>query len=189
MDAFINEINNLVRNNSISTQDLLIQEQVNHLTAFLMEYTQIKSVADIRFNTGIASAIILNSRPDIHVHSFDNLSQDYVIKQKKNIDSLFSNRHTLILGDTIRTKEVDKDEMFDFIFIDGNTKIQITAFEIINAYKLLKKGYVMCIDDYNKKHGNPAVLASVEELLKENKVEVVDFFEIYDRTLIYLRKL
>lgn len=193
MDIFINSLNDLLNNQSIEVEGFILEDQARQIQQFLMNNPQIKVIAESGFNAGMSSAVMLNTRPDITVYSFDDIAHEYTPIQKNVIDSAFPNRHTLIAGNTLnslpRMLDLIKEPLFDFVFVDGGHTAPVPESDIRNFLQLLKPGHCMCVDDYNKKCGYLGVVDAVDKVIQEKLVEVVELFETYDRTWIYLRKL
>jgi predicted O-methyltransferase YrrM len=114
----------------------------------------IKSVLEIGFNAGHSSEIFLENNPNTHVVSFDLGEHDYGKKGKLYLDIKYSNRHTLILGDsreTVPKYHLDNpNKKFDLIFIDGGHMDGIPLADLRNCRKFAHSNTLLIFDDVKK---------------------------------------
>ena len=61
------------------------------------------NVMEIGFNAGHSAEIFLENNKDLTLTSFDLGRHPYVLSAKEYIDSIYPNRHTLIIGDSRQT--------------------------------------------------------------------------------------
>ena len=108
-----------------------VPQQIEDLLNLLNEIKPLK-ILEIGFNAGHSSELFLkNSKAT--VVSFDLGYHSYVYYAKKYIDSIYPDRHTLILGDSNITIKQFNEETFDIIFIDGGHDYECAKNDIINC--------------------------------------------------------
>lgn len=146
----------------------------------------IKLIGEIGFNGGLSSYKFLESNPDVEVISFDLGEYSYVEFAKRYIDSIFPNRHKLIIGDSQQTvpkfNQDNPDIKFDLIFIDGGHSYKVAKNDLLNMKPLAHKDTILMMDDLTPwlrwgKGPTKAWLEALEEglvaqeeLIKDGKV-------------------
>jgi predicted O-methyltransferase YrrM len=106
---------------------------------------------EIGFNAGHSAEIFLKNNKELTLTSFDLGEHDYVNHAKEYIDITYPNRHKLILGDSTKTIPIylqnNKDQNFDFIFIDGGHDYTIAKADIENCFHFAHKDTIIALDD------------------------------------------
>jgi predicted O-methyltransferase YrrM len=148
MDVFQNFVSKQTNAYNI-VEGSVDREQANFLIDFV-ENKNIERVLEIGFNGGLSSAAFLSNERVKEVVSFDIGQWAYVLNAKQLIDSEFIGKHTLIIGDSVRT--VPKhftNEPYDLAFIDGGHSYETALADILNCQKIVRKDGFIIIDDYN----------------------------------------
>lgn len=118
---------------------------------FLLSHPEIKRIAEIGFNAGHSSDLMLSIRPDIEIVAFDLCEHAYVNTMKEYIDQKFPGRHTLIRGDTRHTLpsyfRKHPEEKFDLIFIDGGHTFGIAHSDLRWMHEMARPDTVVIMDD------------------------------------------
>lgn len=127
-------------------------QEIPEQTQFLSEAaSQCLNILEIGFNAGHSAEIFLSSNEDVCVTSFDIGEHSYVKHGKLFIDNQYQNRHTLILGDSLKTIPEYSAEFpnnkFELIFIDGGHDYNNAYNDIVNCAKLATKDTLLIVDD------------------------------------------
>lgn len=106
---------------------------------------------EIGFNAGHSADCFLKNNPQLLLTSFDLGAHPYVKSAKDYIDATYSERHTLILGNSTVTVpkyiQENKDKKFDVIFIDGGHDYPIANADVNNCMNLANKETIVILDD------------------------------------------
>ena len=151
-----------------------IPEQAAYFIDLLEKNPQIKTILEIGFNTGRSAAYFLASRDDIQVISVDIGTHDYVKDCKKIIDSHFSGRHSLLIGDSKaiipQLLRLEPKINFDLIFIDGDHSEPGPLIDARNCLALATHETVLIMDDTCIQTGWAGVLQAMCELIKKKEI-------------------
>jgi predicted O-methyltransferase YrrM len=170
----INEINTLkileVIEGSISEKQIL----------FFMEYLilnpNIKYILEIGFNLGSSATAFLSARSDTNVISIDIGIHSYVKDSKKIIDTIFPNRHTLLIGDSkILMRKIEflyPDFKPDLIFIDGDHVEPTPIIDLRNALYLADKETSIILDDCSVANGHAGVIQAYLDVIKYKEIDI-----------------
>jgi hypothetical protein len=143
-------------NRALGGQILMLEGFISNLEALyfiklLTERKWIQHVAEIGFNGGHSSYIFLKSRADIVVTSFDLGAHRYVKKAKQFIDQQFPGRHTLILGDSLKTvpefTNGNPEVRFDLLFVDGGHSYANAFADLHNLEPVSHANSIVMMDD------------------------------------------
>jgi predicted O-methyltransferase YrrM len=126
--------------------DLYINKVKN--ISSLMLNKNIKNVMEIGFNSGFSALLMLVTNPTIKITCYDLGEHKYTIPCYEVLKQLFQDRINIIIGDSTKTLEND-NEKYDLIHIDGGHSTEIATSDIINSYRLSKKGTILIMDDYD----------------------------------------
>jgi predicted O-methyltransferase YrrM len=108
-----------------------------------------KNILEIGFNAGHSSEIFLENS-SANVYSFDVGYHDYVLLGKRNLDSRFPGRHTLIIGDsgiTVPAFANYSHIKFDVLFIDGNHEYNAALGDLMNCVNVAAPDAFVLLDD------------------------------------------
>jgi predicted O-methyltransferase YrrM len=126
-----------------------IPEQTEMLGA-LADQVSIQSILEIGFNAGHSADTFL-SHSLAHVTSFDLQTRDYVQTAKEYIDQKYPSRHTLIIGDSVKTIPLyikdHPNKKFDLIYIDGGHTEEIAYADLMNCRELAHSNTLVIMDD------------------------------------------
>ncbi len=109
----------------------------------------IKNVIEIGFNSGFSALLMLLSNPHLHITCLDLCDHKYVLPCYEKIKETFGDRIDIIIGDSRETLKNITDANYDLIHIDGGHETEIADSDIINCYRLSKKGTILIMDDYD----------------------------------------
>jgi predicted O-methyltransferase YrrM len=113
--------------------------------------TEARLIAEIGFNAGCSSYVLLKYVPDAAVVSFDLGEHASVAANKKLIDKKFPGRHTLICGDSRKTVPAfahnNPGLRFDLAFIDGGHDYEVAHADITNMRALSSDRTALIMDD------------------------------------------
>ena len=111
----------------------------------------IRTIGEIGFNLGFSSYTFLSSNHKAKVVSFDIAKYWYVSDAKAYIDRTFPDRHTLVVGDSLKTvpefRRENPDIAFDLIFIDGDHSYATVKNDLANMRAFAHEDTLVVIDD------------------------------------------
>lgn len=122
-------------------------DKVKNISNLLLN-KNIKNVMEIGFNSGFSTLLMLISNQYINISCFDLGNHKYTIPCYENLKKTFGKRINITLGDSRDTLK-NINNKYDLIHIDGGHLEEIANNDIINSYKLSKKGTIIIMDDYN----------------------------------------
>ncbi len=111
----------------------------------------IRKVMEIGFNSGFSSLLMLLTNPNIYITCFDLGEHKYTMPCYEKLKETFGNRINIIIGDSTKTLQNVNNiyDIYDLIHIDGGHSTEVANSDIINAYRLSKKGTIIIMDDYD----------------------------------------
>lgn len=165
------------------TEGSVIGEEVQYLVKFLQMQLHLTDVLEIGFNGGLSAAAILSANPEIKLTSVDLGEHDYIHAAKKNIDTLFPGRHTLLVGSSLDVlpKLASEGKVFDFIFLDGGHVEPVPRKDIENCTSLIKGNTFVIIDDWCDAHGPHGVNQAIEDNMANGVLVLKDKQLVADR--------
>jgi len=108
----------------------------------------IKNVIEIGFNSGFSTLLMLLSNNNVRVTCVDLGEHKYTVPCYTKLKETFGDRINIIIGDSTNTLPGVNDT-YDLIHIDGGHTTEVANSDIINSYKLSKKGTILIMDDYD----------------------------------------
>lgn len=108
----------------------------------------IKNVMEIGFNSGFSALLMLISNPNISIFCFDLGEHKYTNPCYEKLKETFGSRINITYGDSTKTLENINDN-YDLIHIDGGHSTEVAKCDIINSFRLSKKGTILIMDDYD----------------------------------------
>ena len=108
----------------------------------------IKSVMKIGFNSGFSTLLMLISNPNICISCFDLGEHRYTIPCYERLKETFGDRINITIGDSTKTLQ-NVNGNYDLIHIDGGHSTEVATCDIVNSYRLSKKGTILIMDDYD----------------------------------------
>lgn len=108
----------------------------------------IKNVMEIGFNSGFSTLLMLISNPNINISCFDLGEHKYTIPCYEKLKETFGDRINITIGDSTQTLQTVNNN-YDLIHIDGGHSTEVATSDIINSYRLSKKGTILIMDDYD----------------------------------------
>jgi predicted O-methyltransferase YrrM len=108
----------------------------------------IKNVMEIGFNSGFSTLLMLLSNSKMCISCFDLGEHKYTMPCYEKLKETFGDRINITIGDSTKTLEPINDK-YDLIHIDGGHSTEVASSDIINSYKLSKKGTILIMDDYD----------------------------------------
>lgn len=160
-------------------------QQLNAQTRDLIEIVRnAKNVLEIGFNAGHSSELFLENS-SANVFSFDIGDHNYLLLGKRNLDSRFPGRHTLILGDSGKTVPMfakHSTVKFDVLFIDGNHEYDAAVGDLMNCAEVAAPNAYVLFDDVvfteeNKRSWTQGPTNAWNYMISNNKIRHVLYRE------------
>jgi len=126
--------------------DIFINKAKNISNLLLNRH--ITDVMEIGFNAGFSALLMLISNPNIHLTCFDLAEHSYTMPCYQKLRETFGNRIRLVPGDSMKTVATATGS-YGLIHIDGGHNNDVAESDIINSYRLSRKGTVLIMDDYD----------------------------------------
>lgn len=108
----------------------------------------IKTVMEIGFNSGFSTLLMLLTNSYIHITCFDLGEHKYTLPCYQKLKETFGERLNIIIGDSTKTLQ-NVNDIYDLIHIDGGHLTEVAESDIINSYRLSKKGTILIMNDYD----------------------------------------
>jgi predicted O-methyltransferase YrrM len=125
-------------------------EKVQNIATLVLNKT-VQNVLEIGFNAGYSTLLMLLCNPDVHITCADLGEHAYTRPCFDQLKETFGDRIHLMVGDSRETVP-QIDGTFDLIHIDGGHSTDVARNDIIQSYRLARKGAVLIMDDYNCPH-------------------------------------
>ena len=108
----------------------------------------IKSVMEIGFNSGFSSLLMLLTNNTVCINCYDLGCHKYTLPCYEKLKETFGKRINITIGDSTQTLK-NVNDTYDLIHIDGGHATEVANSDIINSYRLSKKGTILIMDDYD----------------------------------------
>jgi predicted O-methyltransferase YrrM len=194
----INEVINISFNEYYNEENGMFSEHLVLLAAISLSDVKISSILEIGTYDGKTSVILSKLFPHANITTVDlpdfekNFYGTYY--REKNLLEFVSKRNQLISRyKNIRFKEMNSlkisefTENFDLIWVDGDHSYPVVAMDIINSFRLLRKGGLLLIDDIFKNvrnlSNNYVSLAGFSSLLALKEANLINKFTLYHKRL------
>ena len=132
--------------NTINYTDIFLNKSKNISNMVLNK--NIKNVMEIGFNSGFSTLLMLLTNPNICISCFDLGEHKYTMPCYEKLKETFKDRINITLGDSTKTLQNVNDN-YDLIHIDGGHSTEVADSDIINSYRLSKRGTILIMDDYD----------------------------------------
>ena len=126
--------------------DMFINKTKN--ISYMVLNKNIKNVMEIGFNSGFSTLLMLLTNPSIYITCFDLGEHKYTMPCYEKLKETFGDRINIIIGDSRQTLQ-NVNDIYDLIHIDGGHTTEVANSDIINTYRLSKKGTIIIMDDYD----------------------------------------
>lgn len=170
----INEINKLKIQEVI--EGSISEKQILFFIEYLIQNPNIKNILEIGFNLGSSATAFLSARTDTNVISIDIGYHGYVNDAKKIIDTIFPNRHTLLIGDSkILMRKIEflfPNFKPHLIFIDGDHAEPTPIIDLRNALYLADKNTSIILDDCSVANGYAGVIQAYLDVVKYKEIDI-----------------
>jgi predicted O-methyltransferase YrrM len=170
----INEINKLKIQEVI--EGSISEKQILFFIEYLIQNPNIKNILEIGFNLGSSATAFLSARTDTNVISIDIGYHGYVNDAKKIIDTIFPNRHTLLIGDSkILMRKIEflfPNFKPHLIFIDGDHAEPTPIIDLRNALYLADKNTSIILDDCSVANGYAGVIQAYLDVIKYKEIDI-----------------
>jgi len=84
----------------------------------------------------------------MRINCFDLGEHKYTIPCYEKLKETFGERINIVIGDSTKTL-LNVTDMYDLIHIDGGHTTEVAESDIINSYRVSKKGTILIMDDYD----------------------------------------
>ena len=159
--------------------------QSKFIQDFLDEHTEITHILETGFHIGLSAAVMLDTRPNIIVTSFDIFWFDYTRKAKLILDTFYPKRNILLAGNSVNSIPtfftVFPQYMPDFVFIDGGHERPVPFLDMYTLFSKIKEGTWVMIDDYCEEHGGHGVIEAVNIFIHNKVLIDVKVYKSNDR--------
>jgi predicted O-methyltransferase YrrM len=135
----------MFHNTSTYTDEFL--NKTKNITNLILN-KNIKNVMEIGFGSGFSTLLMLLSNDNINITCLDLGEHKYTIPCYEKMKETFGERINIIIGDSTKTLK-NITNTYDLIHIDGGHQIETSESDIINSYRLSKKGTIIIMDDYD----------------------------------------
>lgn len=126
--------------------DLFLNKTKNISNIVLPSY--VRNVMEIGFNSGFSALLMLLSNPHITLTCMDLNEHKYTYPCFLQLQKTFGDRIRIILGDSTSTLPLMSD-VYDVIHIDGGHSTYVAESDIIQSYRVSRKGTVLIMNDYD----------------------------------------
>lgn len=109
----------------------------------------VQNVMEIGFNSGFSTLLMLLSNPHMKISCFDLGEHSYTMPCFNKLKETFGDRLQITIGDSCQTLRQVNDVTYDLIHIDGGHSTEVAESDIVNCYRLSKKGSILIMDDYD----------------------------------------
>ena len=110
--------------------------------------SHILNVMEIGFNSGFSALLMLLSNPHILLTCMDLGEHAYTYPCFQQLQSTFGDRIQIVLGDSMETLP-EETRIYDVIHIDGGHSTPVAESDIMESYRLSRRGTVLIMDDYD----------------------------------------
>jgi predicted O-methyltransferase YrrM len=122
-------------------------EKVQNIATLVLN-KKVQNVLEIGFNAGFSTLLMLLCNPNVHITCADLGEHAYTRPCFDQLKETFGDRIHLIVGDSRETLP-QIHGTFDLIHIDGGHSTAVARNDIIQSYRLARKGAVLIMDDYD----------------------------------------
>ena len=140
------EGNIFMYHNTTTYTDLFLNKTKNISNLVLNK--NIKKVAEIGFNSGFSTLLMLLTNPNMSITCFDLGEHKYTLPCYEQLKKTFGDRINIVIGDSTKTLS-EHSGVYDLIHIDGGHSTEVASKDIENSYRLSKQGTILIMDDYD----------------------------------------
>ena len=176
----LNNIDKFQCNKNSNVRDGLMRDREGiYLVWKTIEYHQPKSILEIGFGCGETLGIMIEAAGE---NCTRVVSNDITYKNKKTqFDQLFPENQIEFIE--MSSRDLQLNEKFDFIMIDGDHSYQGVCYDINSCVPLLHKNGILCIDDY----WWPEIDRSIQDTLINPQSEFVPFLCAHQQIFFHHR--
>lgn len=166
--------------------------QILFLMDFLKKNSDITVIAETGFNCGYSTATFLAARSDIAVVSFDIAEHASMSKAKLILDEHFPKRHTLIMGNSVRSIPAyfasNPSYAPQLAFVDGGHISPVPQTDMFHLLTQMRTGSWVIADDYCDTHGDKGVVDAVNAFMADGVTISKGVYHDQDRSWIVLQR-